>query len=78
MKWEDISETWQVEYWELWGEVSHGASQRVWCRRVGRAGLRWEEGCPLLQCQQWRSRLSVRGCLGFLNLEQKRWLKLFR
>ena len=35
MKWEDISETWQVEYWELWGEVSHGASQRVWCRRVG-------------------------------------------
>ena len=36
MKWEDISERpWQVEYWELWGEVSHGASQRVWCRWVG-------------------------------------------
>ncbi|KAB0360977.1 hypothetical protein FD754_005133, partial [Muntiacus muntjak] len=44
----DVSERpWQVEYWELWGEVSHGTSQRV-CR------------------------LSVRDCLGFLNLEQKR------
>lgn len=35
-KCEDISERpWQVEYWELWGEVSHGVSQRVWCRQVG-------------------------------------------